>query len=191
MSFYIGVQPPCPFLKYALKHLIPHALEVEKAGLPQSDLLVLFNGDPDPALERWLRVSGQLDFGSGSVYMPRDPSFLHIASAHNLISVIRAAIQGAYDMDVQNSDMRTPLSYAAEGGHEVVVAELLESNVNADSNNRSGQTPLLWAILKRHEKVVGLLLGRIGVDVNSKTKYGQTPLSEATRMGHLGMLKYC
>lgn len=178
-----------PFLKYALGYCIPHAIEVEKAGLPQSDLLVLFNGDPYPTVESWIKLSLQLRVADDLRCLPRDSTLLHIASAHNLISVIRAAIQGAYDMDVQNSYMRTPLSYAAEGGHEVVVAELLDSNVNADSKDHDDQTPLSWAAGNGHEKVVRLLLGRIGVDVNSKMRNSGTPLSEAIWTRPLGMLK--
>ena len=182
---YVDVQA-CPFLKYALGYWIAHAIEVEKAGHHQSDLPVLFNGDPDSALNVWLE---QPQWLRKPINFPEDSSFLHIASAHNLISVIRVAKQGAYDMDVQNSKMRTPLSYAAEGGHEVVVVELLERNVNADSKDHSGKTPLLWAARNGHEKVVGLLLGRTGVDVNSKPEYGWTPLSEAAIQGHTGVVK--
>ena len=55
---------------------------------------------------------------------------------------------------------QTPLSWAAENGHEAVVRLLLaKDGVDPDSkDSRYGRTPLSWAAENGHEAVVRLLL---------------------------------
>jgi len=66
---------------------------------------------------------------------------------------------GKVDVDSQGKDGRTPLSWAAAGGHEVVVKLLLETGkVDVDSKGTEyGQTPLSRAAEQGHEAVVKLL----------------------------------
>ena len=73
---------------------------------------------------------------------------------------------------------RTPLSWAAENGHEEIVKLLLASDgVDPDSKDKHGKTPLLWAAAKGHKNVVNLLLPENGIDPDSKDiDYGRTPL---------------
>jgi ankyrin repeat protein len=53
---------------------------------------------------------------------------------------------------------RTPLSYAAEKGHEAVVKLLLEKGAELETKSNYGRTPLSYAAEKRHKAVVKLLL---------------------------------
>ena len=72
--------------------------------------------------------------------------------------------RGVQDLDYG----RTPLSWAAEKGHEAVVKLLLEKGADVESKDRHyGQTPLSWAARSGHEAVVKLLLEK-GADVESK-----------------------
>ena len=63
------------------------------------------------------------------------------------------------DLDSEGFECsRTPLSYAAEEGHEAVV-KLLLARHGLDPNSKSsrGRTPLWYAVKERHETVVELL----------------------------------
>ena len=63
--------------------------------------------------------------------------------------------------DVESKDDKygqTPLSWAAEKGHEVVVKLLLDKNADVESKDKYGRTPLSWAAKNGHEAVVKLLL---------------------------------
>ena len=79
---------------------------------------------------------------------------------------------------------RTPLSWAAENGHEGIVKLLLGRNdVNPETpDTYYGQTPLSWAAQDGHEGVVKLLLERRDINPNGSIKSGQTPLFSAARM---------
>jgi ankyrin repeat protein len=65
------------------------------------------------------------------------------------------------EADSKDNDGRTPLSHAAESGHEAVVKLLMgRDDVEADSKDNDGRTPLSHAAESGHEAVVKLLTER-------------------------------
>ena len=67
---------------------------------------------------------------------------------------------------------------------------LLErGDVNSDSSDEDGRTPLFYAAECEHEGIVNILLERGDVDSDSSDKYGQTPLSRAAQYGYEGIVK--
>jgi ankyrin repeat protein len=52
-------------------------------------------------------------------------------------------------------------------------------DVEADSKNSYGRTPLSWAAERGHKAVVRLLVERNDVEADSKDNDGRTPLSWA------------
>ena len=91
-------------------------------------------------------------------------------------------------LDHQSSSVldwtRTPLSEAAEKGHESVVKQYL--NEGHDIEAKDGvfaQTALVWAAENGHERVVQLLLEH-GAQIESSNKYRQTALMLGVRNNH-------
>lgn len=94
------------------------------------------------------------------------------------------------DVNRRDSNHRTPLSYAAEGGDEAVVKLLLgKDNIDVNSRDLNRRTPLSLAAGGGHEAVVRLLLEMDNIDVNSKDSYYRTPLSFAAEGGQEAVMK--
>jgi ankyrin repeat protein len=117
-------------------------------------------------------------------------SKLHIISYFGIHSVLPNELLQGTKLDAKDSKYgRTPLSWAAGNGHEMVVKLLLEKGADVDSRDRYGLTPLWHAAKWRRKAVVELLLEN-AVDVDSEdTEYGRTPLSWAVENGHEAALK--
>ena len=73
---------------------------------------------------------------------------------------------------------------------KAVVKLLVErDNVEVDSRDNYGQTPLSMAAGSGHEAIVKLLVERNDVEAASKDNYDQTPLSMAAGSGHEAIVK--
>lgn len=84
----------------------------------------------------------------------------------------------------------TNIIVASYFGHDAVVGRLLErSDVEADSKDNYGLTPLSWAARNKYEAVVRLLLERDDVEADSKDNYGRTPLSWAALKGQEAVVR--
>jgi hypothetical protein len=67
---------------------------------------------------------------------------IHLAAFFGLSRSISNLLQGLRNIDPKNHAGQTPLSRAAEKGHEPVVKLLLENNANIESKDYSNRTPL-------------------------------------------------
>jgi len=95
------------------------------------------------------------------------------------------------DLDSEDDEQRTPLSYAAENGHAPVVNLLLNTKtVQADSTSLHRRTPLSYAAENGHAPVVSLLLMTGAVKADSTNLHGRTPLSYAAENGHAPVVNH-
>jgi ankyrin repeat protein len=128
------------------------------------------------ALMAFRHWSGYID----SQGIPKQMSGLHLAAYFGVRNAVQELLGSP---DPKDSHNRTPLSYAAENGHEAIVQLLLDTSTEADSRDKDGQTPLSYAAENGHKTIVQLLLDR-RAEADSRDEYGLTPLSYAARNGY-------
>jgi ankyrin repeat protein len=114
----------------------------------------------------------------------------HWIGRFGLLPLLMEWIDKRYELDQRDTNGRTPLSWAAENGHEAIVKQLLDTGkVDVDPKDNYGLTPLSWAAENGHAATVKQLLDTGKVDVDSKKNDGRTPLSWAVEDGHEAIVK--
>ncbi|CAM9605394.1 unnamed protein product, partial [Sphacelaria rigidula] len=108
---------------------------------------------------------------------------LHQAAKTGNLSHVRRALNVGTP-DPLDSDGRTPLHVAAEGGHAEVVMALLAASAAVDARDKKGYTPLYLAASEgRLDAVRVLLEASPNVDIPDKD-CGYSPLFVAMMKGH-------
>ena len=145
-------------------------------------------------------VNTVLIHGTGDgLWFPKKTRGVHLTARHGLLYLTELLLLGTsgdgdgdrdVDADARDGYGRTPLSHAAENGHEAVVKLLLKrKEVNAYSKiSFLGRTPLSYAAKNGHETVVKLLLG-LKKESDSTDHLNQMSLSEAAENGHEAVVK--
>ncbi|KPA38507.1 nacht and ankyrin containing protein, partial [Fusarium langsethiae] len=188
-----------PFLHYAATSWVAHTKQSETRNVPQDDILDYFGWPSEELVKRWVRIYQKLDRFSDEC-PPEGTNMIHLVSRYHLMEplrvILRRANQAGTDIDVRDGSGRTPLSWAAEEGHEDVARLLLgtdKADVDAKDNGR-GWALLTWAARNLRNAfakltIVKWLLATGQVDVDAKDNNGRTPLSWAARHGHEAIVK--
>jgi ankyrin repeat protein len=166
-----------PLYKYAAQNWGHHA-RAASAKVIQLTLNLLENEQKALASTQAMVASGPFP-GYSQQPVLEQVTGVHLAAFFELNEVILALLRNGHHPDSKDSSGQTPLSWAAENGHEAVVRLLLEKGAELESKDNNNQSPLLWAIRNGHEKVVRRLLEK-GAKLESKDKM----LLLAARRGH-------
>ena len=180
-----------PLYDYAARNWGHHAREVSLEVEIELEQLILDFLKSEAKVSSFNQaMMASRGYSGYSQVAPMRMTGVHLAVYFRLSHIIIALLMNGHDPDPKDSEGRTPLSWAAQWGHEAVVKLLLaKDGVDPDSKDSDGQTPLSWAAENGHEAVVRLLLAKDGVDLNSKDNNGQTPLCSAAENGHSGVVK--
>lgn len=92
-------------------------------------------------------------------------------------------LQKGADTRTKNHRGWTPLHFAADTGHHMMIRELLQYGANIGAKNQLERTPLHLAAKGGHEQATQDLLAN-GADIFARDKGGETPLDIAHRNGH-------
>src|ERR1700722_10044357 len=170
-----------PFLDYAARHWGDHVRGQEETI---KGLVLCFLEDSSKAA-----CAGDVSI-AGYWERPMNYSGMHLSSFFGLAKIVDYQLKTGAIADSRSRDDQSPLSIAAQYGHEAVVKLLLaQDDVDINSKDRGGRTPLLWAARRGHEAVVKLFLARDDIDVDSKDSGGRTPLSWAVSNGNEAVVK--
>ena len=170
-----------PLYKYAAQNWGHHA---RAASIKAIQLTLNLLEDEQKALASTQAMVASGPFpGYSQQRVPEQVTGVHLAAFFKLNEAILALLRNGHHPDSKDSFGQTPLSWAAENGHEAVVRLLLEKGAELESKDNNNQTPLLWAIRNGHEEVVKLLLEK-GAKLESKDNNGPAPLLWAARRGH-------
>jgi hypothetical protein len=178
-----------PLYDYAAKnwghHVYAASTEVEQS------ILNLLKSEPKvSASSQAMMVAGEYRYRDYSRQVPRQITGVHLAACFGLTEMTTMLLKNGFHQDPKDGHGRTPLSYAAENGHEAVIRLLVDrDDVEADSKDKYGRTPLWRAAGNGHEAVVKLLVDRDDVEADSKDTDSRTPLWWAAVNGHEAVVR--
>ena len=178
--------------------ILGNRVECARALLPFSDLSIanrygytafhvaVLNGNEAcfelllPVMDVDVRTQPGVDVNG----MPFDKNStaLHIACETGQLTMCKALLQRGADRNARSRELRTPLHLAAHGGHVSCVLQLVGrpgrvrmTPAEVDAADVHGRTALHKAAWKGFDLVCDVLL-RAGASLDTKTKYGFTPL---------------
>ncbi|XP_053684830.1 serine/threonine-protein phosphatase 6 regulatory ankyrin repeat subunit A [Sabethes cyaneus] len=113
---------------------------------------------------------------------------LHLAARYNHIETCKVLLRAGISKDSKTKVDRTPLHFAVYQGNMEIVELLLNSKCEVDAKDMLKMSALHWAVEKRHDKIVEMLLQH-GADPNALSKFGKSPISIATEMGQVDLVR--
>ena len=179
-------------LDYAARHWADHAREV--TGSVMGAALKFLEDTPRTSLSFQVMEIGSFRYDGYSQDTPNYVSGLHLCAYFGMYYMImkmietHSEVEKGAELEAKDERNRTPLSWAAGGGHEAVAKLLLEKGAELEAKDREGRTPLWWAAEGGHEAVAKLLLEK-GAELEAKDEDGRTPLWWAAEGGHEAVAK--
>jgi ankyrin repeat protein len=124
---------------------------------------IVFSDDVSRLVERLFSFWAESEKGNAKRILG-----LHLACHFGIKYAVEHLLAIGHEPDTPNPYGRTPLSLAAAHGYDEIILLLLETGeVDADTRDTDGHSPLSWAARKRHLSTVKLLLG---IDADDATQ---------------------
>jgi hypothetical protein len=182
-EFEARLQQNC-FLEYAAKHWGSHVRKVETEVADHA--CELLRGKSFPCVAQVLWVPGYKYRGYSRAYSVR--TALHYTSQFGLTGVTEkvlatANVHIADRVNTRDSWGNTPLTIAAENGHDGMARLLLDKGAEVNAQGGHYGNALYAASQGGHEQVVKMLLDK-GADVNAQGGHYGNALQAASSRGH-------
>ncbi|XP_048250451.1 ankyrin repeat domain-containing protein 50-like isoform X2 [Haliotis rufescens] len=112
-------------------------------------------------------------------------NILHVACLGGHVDIVKYVLsQKVADINSRGKYGRTPVMVAAEKGHSQVFDLLVTQGADVSLVDDKGNNILFVACLGGHVDIVKYVLSQKVADINSRGKYGRTPVMVAAEKGH-------
>ncbi|XP_071111901.1 serine/threonine-protein phosphatase 6 regulatory ankyrin repeat subunit B-like [Haliotis cracherodii] len=110
---------------------------------------------------------------------------LHVACLGGDVDIVKYVLsQKVADINIRGRYGKTPLMVAAQKGHRQVFDLLVTQGADVSLVDDDGNNVLHVACLEGHVDIVKYVLSQKVADINSRGRYGWTPLMVAAQKGH-------
>ena len=115
---------------------------------------------------------------------------LTLAARNKHENVLHALLNDSQCLvDAKGRDGYTALQYSCRYGHVDIVKILLKHKANVNARTDSGDTPLILAVIHKHDNVINALLSDSQCLVDAKGQDGYTALHYSCRYGHVDRVR--
>ena len=114
-----------------------------------------------------------------------DLTLIHLAAQEGDMATLRRLITVGNNVEIECSNHKTPLDYAVENNHPLLVSVLLEAGASPNHQDSAGRTILHQAIQAEQDDIVSALLYSERCDLTLRTQEGRTALDDATAQSTL------
>lgn len=99
---------------------------------------------------------------------------IHVSAREGAIDDVKKHLAAGVEVNIRDSEERTPLHWAVDRGHLSAVEVLVNSNADVNAQDNEGQTALHYAVLCEREDIAELLV-KHHADLQIKDGDGNTP----------------
>jgi ankyrin repeat protein len=83
----------------------------------------------------------------------------------------------------------TPVHLAAQYGHRDILDYFLDAGIDQNMPDGNGKSPLYWALKNKQDSAAEVLISSKGFNINYQSPWGLSALHEASRGGHIDVVK--
>ncbi|XP_067656470.1 serine/threonine-protein phosphatase 6 regulatory ankyrin repeat subunit B-like [Haliotis asinina] len=165
-----------------VKYILAHTkLDVNSKGYyGRTPLMVAANEGHKIAFELLVERGGDI-----SIIDVLGNNIIHLACNGGDIESVRYILsQSNVDVNRRRRDKRTPLMNAAYNGHKKMFALIVERGGDVSLKDAGGDNILHRACYGGHLDMMTYVLSHIKLDINSRGRFGRTPMMAAAYSGH-------